>query len=324
MSGLSSYFWKAGFMTRKSLLIVPKVIAVWLVLTICYIAGTFLSGLNRPIETPPSAVAQTAPQDPVKLLLTLLFVCLLIALVSSFIIVRSRGGGWKLVGALFLAMYGVMTVITQIETLIYLRHRMPPGLIAKLFLMGAIVAALFAPLAVSVLGKMRAEDAGEKSWQPLKRIPVRLLVAGIIYVILYFVFGYYVAWKNPVLREYYGGTDPGSFLAHMRFVWNASPWMFPFQIVRGALWASFVLPLIRVIKRSRFETIIAMALFSSIWSSILLFPNQLMPATVAHSHLVETFWSNLLFGAALGFLFTSKFDPLPQRPDNLASPNVSG
>jgi len=39
---------------------------------------------------------------------------------------------------------------------------------------------------------------------------------------------------------------------------------------------------------------------------MLLFPNQLMPATVAHSHMVETFWSNPLFGAAVGFLFTSK------------------
>lgn len=313
-------------MTRKSLLIVPKVIAVWSVLTVCYIAGTVLSGLNRSIEThsPSAAVAPATPEDPAQLLLTLLFVCLLIALVLSFIIVRSRGGGWKLVGPLLLAMYGVMTVVTQIDSLIYLRHRMPPGLIAKLFLMGAIVAALFAPLAVLILGKMHAEDAGKESWQSLKQIPLRLLVAGVIYVILYFVFGYFVAWKNPALREYYGGTDPGSFLAQMKSVWNARPWMFPLQIARGALWASFVLPLIRVINRSRFETIITMALFNSVWSSMLLFPNALMPGTVAHSHIVETFWSNLLFGAALGFLFTSKFASLPQRVDNLASPNISG
>ena len=309
---------------KASLFLVFKLIAVWFALTVCYVAATFLSGLNRPIEPSPdsAAVAAATPQDPGRLLGTLLFVCLLIALVVSLIIVRSRGGGWKLVGALFLAMYGVMTVETQIETLIYLRDRMPPGLVAKLFLQGAIVAALFVPVAVLILGKMRsAEDADAESWQPLRQISLRLLVTGALYVILYFAFGYFVAWKNPALREYYGGRDPGSFLAQVKSVWHSTAWMFPFQLARGALWALFLLPLIRVMKRAPLETMTAMALFSSIWSCILLFPNPLMPETVAHSHMVETFSSNLLFGAAIGLLFIPKLDSVPQPAHPMASPS---
>jgi hypothetical protein len=66
-------------------------------------------------------------------------------------------------------MYGVMTVVSQIETVIYMRHRMPPGMIPKLFLMGAVVAALFAPLAVLILGKMRAPGNRSLAKRPLPR-----------------------------------------------------------------------------------------------------------------------------------------------------------
>jgi hypothetical protein len=104
---------------------------------------------------------QAAVQDPARILLTLLLVCLLIALVVSYIILRSDSYGWKLAGAWFLAMYGVMTVLSQIETVIYMRQRMPSGMVAKLFLMGAVVAALFAPLALLILGKMRALEESE-------------------------------------------------------------------------------------------------------------------------------------------------------------------
>jgi hypothetical protein len=124
-------------------------------------------------------------------------------------------------------------------------------------------------------------------------------------------FGYFVAWKNPAVREYYGGTDPGSFLAQMKFIGDSQPWMFLLQIGRGVLWALFVLPLIRLMKRSPWETAFAMALFCGVWSSLLLFPNPLMPKVVARIHLKETLWSNLIFGAFMGLVLTQR--PAKQR-----------
>lgn len=304
-------------MDTKSVLLIPKIVAVWLVLTACYIVGTFVAGLNRRVNTATRTVAaaQAGVQDPTQILLTLLLVCLLITLVVSYIILRSHSHGWKLAGAAFLAMYGVMTVVSQIETVIYMRQRMPPGMIPKVFLMGAVVAALFAPLAVLILGKMRVlqESKPDEALTStrLAELVVVLLVTGVVYLVLYMGFGYFVAWKNPAVREYYGGTDPGSFLGQMKSIWESRPWIFLLQASRGVLWALFVLPLIRLMKRSPWETAFAMALFCGVWSSLLLFPNPLMPEVVARIHFKETLCSNLIFGAFMGLVLTQR--PVQER-----------
>ena len=36
----------------------------------------------------------------------------------------------------------------------------------------------------------------------------KLAAIGVCYVALYLIFGYFVAWQNPALRDYYGGTAP--------------------------------------------------------------------------------------------------------------------
>jgi hypothetical protein len=39
----------------------------------------------------------------------------------------------------------------------------------------------------------------------------------VVYVVLYYLFGYYVAWQNPELRRYYTGiTELKSFYQLMR------------------------------------------------------------------------------------------------------------
>jgi hypothetical protein len=62
---------------------------------------------------------------------------------------------------------------------------------------------------------------------------------------------------------------------------------------------------------SRWESALAAALFSACWTTVLLLPNPLMPASVARSHFWETLGFNLVFGALAGWLlrFTA---PAPQ------------
>jgi len=43
----------------------------------------------------------------------------------------------------------------------------------------------------------------------------KLSLIVIAYLVIYFTFGYFIAWKNAAVRAYYGGSDPGSFLAQM-------------------------------------------------------------------------------------------------------------
>jgi hypothetical protein len=86
-----------------------------------------------------------------KMLLALLAVCFLDTLVLAYIILRSRWAGWRLIATVFFVFYGVMTLISQIESAIF--HILPSGVLPRLFLMGVIIAAPFSLLAVLILGK---------------------------------------------------------------------------------------------------------------------------------------------------------------------------
>src|SRR5260370_10170786 len=129
---------------------------------------------------------------------------------------------------------------------------MSPGNMNVMLVMGGVLSVLLGPLAVWILG--RGGRPSTSVSQP-PAIPTgcwmwKLAAMGLCYVALYMIFGYFVAWQNPALRAYYGGTDPGSFMASMRQNWVNTPWMFPLQFGRGILWALFLVPLIRTFRRS--------------------------------------------------------------------------
>jgi hypothetical protein len=171
------------------------------------------------------------------LLRPLLAYTLLVSLVTAWIIQRSRWRGLKLIAALVFSFYGLMTFIIQIESIVYLRAKMPPELIKDLFVMGAVVAFMFVPLAVLIMGKIRRPEqpyAGRAL--SLKSQAVRFGILAIVYVVLYYLFGYYVAWQNPELRLYYSGTtELKSLYQTMRSTLTGTPWMLPFQFERGLL-----------------------------------------------------------------------------------------
>ena len=289
-------------MSAKTIIILGlKVIALAIILCLCFMVASFVSG----VSTPPADV-EPAPSDVGASMFPLVVFSLLVTAVFTYIILRSRWSGWKLVGAIFIAFYGLMTVITQMESVVYLTHILQPDMVQKLFLMGAVVAVLYSPLAVLILGRMRREltpqarnlrlvmSAGEWVW--------KLAVIAAAYVILYYTFGYFVAWKNPAVQEYYGGTDPGNFFAQMSGIWASTPWMFPFQAFRAMLWTAFTLPVIRMLKGGQWEVGMAVALLFAVWSSMLLLPNPYMPEAVRMTHLVETLPSNFIFGWLVGWL----------------------
>src|SRR6266851_4001327 len=70
-------------------------------------------------------------------------------------------------------------------------------------------------------------------------------------------------------------------------------------------------PLVRMLRASRRESSLAAALFLACWTTALLLPNPLMPASVARSHFWETLGFSLVFGALAGWLL-SLTPPVPQ------------
>ena len=271
-----------------------RIIALTFVLFVCYGigSGVAMRGITQPAAGGSAAIA-------------LVVVCVLQTIVLSYLIIRSRWSGVRLMLAIFFICYGVATFMPQVESAVFLTTQLPPGMVGRLFFMGFLVAAPFSVLAVIILGKRRAELGDD---QPGMRASVRawkLAVIALAYVILYFTFGYFIAWRNPAVREYYGGTDPGTFLAQMRNVVRDMPWLIPFQLLRAMFWVAIALPIIRMLKGGWRETAGALGVtFSVLMNALLLLPNPYMPEPVRMAHLVETASSNFLLGLMVGWLLT--------------------
>lgn len=281
-----------------------RFLALVVVYLVCFVvvSGALLS----------TTTDQPSPDEAGATLMALLVVSLINAAVWTYVIQRSHWSGWKLILAVFFVLYGVSTLMPQIETAYFVR--LPPGMLPRLFLAGLIIAAVFSPLAVLILGKIRSQQDGNTNESQL-RMPVsswiaRLAIIVIAYVVIYFTFGYFIAWKNAAVVAYYGGHDPGSFITHMANVLRNEPQLFLLQIARGLLWAAIAMLVIKMMRGKRWETGLAVALLFAMTSAQLLIPNPLMPAEVRMAHLVETVTSNFLFGWLVVLVLIQVHHPL--------------
>lgn len=260
-----------------------KVVALTILLFISFTIGAMAAGLGGSAETGTTTEAMGA----------MLLMCFLDASVLSYPIIRSRWTGWRLVLTTFFVFYGVKTFLSQIETVVFLQYLsdiVPTEMVPQLFIQGAITAAIFSPLAVLILGRMRGK---EEAPEPNQRLVMpwtewlwKLLAIAVIYVVIYISFGAFVftPLAGEAFQEYYGNLQmPG--------------WILPFQMLRGLIWAGLALPVIRMMKGRWWEAGLAVALlFSVLMASSLLVPNELMPKAIRMAHFVEVSSSNFLFG----------------------------
>lgn len=283
---------------KKFLVLLVHLILASVAMSIAYIVSTFFISSPEPTITPEEASWAG---------IALFLVSIINALVLSYPILRSRWHGLKLIGAVFLVQFGVETFLTQIESLYFNRIlQITPSEMIGLVLSGAVRALIFAPLAVWFLGRMKGTA------KPEEKIPVLPVSAWIwhfagltvLYPIIYFLFGYYVAWQWEDTRLFYTGTrDILPLITHFREGFASDPYFIPFQLMRGALWTMFAMLIVNMMKAKRWESVLAVALiFAGLLSSgIALFPNPYMPPMVRQSHFYEILSSMLLFGGVAGW-----------------------
>jgi hypothetical protein len=239
----------------------------------------------------------------------LLIIALADLLVIAALILTSCWGGWKLVVSLALAYYGAVTFLMQIETWYFLSSiSVGPQLLPRLFLMGIPTAFLFIPLAVWVLGKGRA--IAETLPNPALVMPIqqwiwKLAAIAVVYLVLYWGAGYFIAWQNPELRAFYG--QPGvalPFFTHTANTLRHDPMLFPLQILRALLWVLCALPVIRGSRVNPWWTALLVGLLFSVPQNLgHILANPLLPvASVRLSHMIETASSTFIFGTLVVWL----------------------
>lgn len=287
---------------KRILSIIPGVIVLTVIYAVLFMIGTNLS-------TPPELAEKMSPEAGLQAASMIPVVALLMTSTLAYLVLRSRWHGIKLATAIFIIFFGVYTFLAQIEPLAFpaVTEQMPPGTIPGFFLAGLMLTLPFSLLAVWILGRSRKDSmANEPDTQfqiPASQWMWKLCSAVILYEIVYFTFGYYVAWRTPGLPEFYGGTDPGTFFGQLANVIRDTPWLFLFQVFRALIWTGIGYLIISMHKGGVLETSFATGLvFSVLMSATMLLPNPLMPPDVYRAHAIELASSNFVFGILLAIL----------------------
>jgi hypothetical protein len=244
----------------------------------------------------------------------LLIIALVNVAVVAALILTSRWSGWKLALGLALVYYGVVTVLPQIETWYFLSSlTVDRELLPRLFVMGIPPALFFVPLAVLILGKWRDErnPPDTRVEMSMAQWAGKLAALAVVYVVLYWSAGYFIAWQNPELRAFYRQPgEPLPFFTHTADVLRSDPGLFAFQFLRGILWVLCALPVIRGSRLSTWRTALLVGLLFSAPQNIgQILANPLMPiASVRLSHMVETAASTFVFGVVVVWMLHRRHD----------------
>ena len=89
----------------------------------------------------------------------------------------------------------------------------------------------------------------------------------------------------------------------MKGIAQGTPWMIPFQYLRGLMWVGLAILVIRIMKGAWWEAGLATALLFAVPSLYLLLPNELMPEPIRMGHLIETLPYQFMFGWFAAWLF---------------------
>ena len=215
---------------------------------------------------------------------------------------RSSSKGFAMWMQLLVLSFGAQTFMTQIETGYFISAF--PQLhgnftIYLLVLRGLITSTLFTLLVTLMAGGFSKNSRS----QPMFEItPDEAVKTGawlpVIYIILYMVFGYYVAWQSQELRLFYGGPALlNSFTAQWGLSLMQHPELPVFQYFRGVLWILCLVPLFKGFSGGRIELVVLSILALGLLPTAqLAFANPLMPATVSMYHFVEVSISTGIFG----------------------------
>jgi len=284
---------------KRTMVLLVRLTAAFVAMLGAYLLSTMvMGGADVALTTQEASQAGAA----------LVYVSLATALVLSYLIVRSPWRGWRLIGAVALAQFGVETLMPQMETL-YFNSALQLGTAELVGLVagGALRALVFAPLAVLILGKGRALGQ-PKTREPATPVPgwaVRVAALSALWVVVYFVFGYFVAWQWEETRLYYTGASTiKPFFNHFGDLFlKEDPLIVPFQLLRGAMWSALAALIVSAIRATRWESSLAVASTFAVLLALPLglFPNPYMPPAVARSHFVETASSMLLYGGIAGW-----------------------
>jgi len=226
-----------------------------------------------------------------------------------FVIKHTDYSGKILFLNLLFVLFFVQYFMTQIETLFF-GHAFIA--ISKLDIILLMLTGLFPLLGVTALLVKFFQNKNiihERKKINIKDILLKLGIIGIIYLCVYMLFGYFVAWQFEELRLFYtGSTEKLSFWEKLANNIRTNPIIFPFQILRGILFGIAIIPIKNMVSKNKISFIISVCLIYLCAAVVLIIPNVLFPDMVRIAHLIEMSSSMLLFGIIVGNILWNRND----------------
>jgi hypothetical protein len=230
-----------------------------------------------------------------------------------FIIRHTNYSGIKLFINILCIMFFVQYFMTQIETLFFggaFTALTKPDIIL-IMLAGMFPLLGTVPLLARLFRNQRSRNnqhgVYERNKISIGDIAIKLAVIGILYLCIYMVFGYFVAWQSEELRVFYtGSNETVSFWGKMVDNIKTTPVIFPFQILRGILFGAAIIPLLNMVGKSKAIFVISVCLIYLCTAIVLIIPNALFPDAVRIALLLEMGSSMLVFGIIAGTVLWGK------------------
>ena len=251
------------------------------------------------------AVTPAETNNPGSALLLMWLCCVIEAAVIHYYVLHIRYEKLPRLVIIFIALFSIQFVFTQIESWYYIDQQTLP----KEIVLSTVLSGLITSLAFSLYVGYRYPTSATRAIAPrLKDLIPTLAILGIlVYPLIYFMAGYLIAWQWESLRIYYtGSSEMSTFLQIMES--NFSQGIVTFQVARGLLWTVIGFLILRSLRSLswQYQGLILGLLFSGLMSAQLLIPNPYMPTDIRMVHLLETGSSNLLWGylMALGWHLT--------------------
>jgi hypothetical protein len=287
-------------MKIKSVLILVVKIIVLTVVMFVLSYGSDLFAQSATTEMNPDKLAASA--------LPYLIVSLIDTVILSYFILRSRLHGLRLMVVVALVFYGVKTFTSMLEAWYFMPNIAPEEFLG-MFLFTVPMVLIFSLIAVPFLGKAKKEQEADESPNTRLVMPIGQFIAKVtflsvvVYTVLFWSFGYYIALGNPEVAAFYGVTRPDSLMTQLRGVWANTPDVFVFEFFRGALWVALAVPIIRMTKGKVWEAgLIVALLFALVQNDVHFIPNPYMPMPVALTHFIETASSNFIYAVIITWL----------------------
>ena len=209
--------------------------------------------------------------------------------------------------------FGAQVFMTQIETAYFIAaFPLLHGNYAlyQIVLHGLVTSVMFSLLVTLLVGGFSKKSRPQAQFGVTTDNAVRAgSLLAVIYVVLYMLFGYYVAWQSQELRLFYGGpSELNSPFAQWGQTLMDRPEILVFQYFRGILWMLCLVPLFVGFSGKRVELVFLSALALGLLPTAqLAIANPLMPATVSAYHFVEVSLSTGIFGALCAWFVPQVF-----------------